>query len=829
LRAPCGCRLYCPEAAFSRLPILTHDNTKQGSVASTLLCSLYLSDLEERHLLPLLPQSHTPVRAARRGAGPPGPQQQQQPAGAARQAEGEAADGADAAGGSSSGAGRLTALAKCSTPATGTGTGTGTATPRGPGQHGSGSGSGGGAARAVGPGGQLVSPVPESTARAGPAGALAAAAAAGAAGGAAAAAAAGLEGTPAGFRLAALPLFATPAAPVFWARSAGNASQQQPGSGGPASNGGGAGGGGGPDVSPVIICSKASNPSPDQQQQQQQQQQQRGAEGGGGGSGGGAAAGVPSGGPAGTCDWDQQLSQTAAPGVESGSPGRPSGGGAAAAATGAAAGTLISDATTSTDDPERLPTNEQWAAAQRAAAAAPSAGSQPPGPQQQQRLHAQRDATPPIDLSPPGHMVESQTPVPFKGGGAAAAAGAGADARQRRGGSDGSPLRGFSGLSQADRPTVEPGASTPAPLPKRQVYEGAAAAVERTPVMGLVAARREEPGGGDEGGKRPRQPSPPDGSVERPSQQRPRRGGGSDDQQPVAIATQELNSTGSEPPAPTQPVEGVTASQQHQQPEGMELDDRALRPSQGSGAPGSQRPPRPPSQQQDGDGPKSSAGTPGGWSQSSQGRRGGGPSHAGAPAASKENVPSAAADETAGLSQQPTGSQRAEGFSGGSSQAPHDHSQATTLVLSQADSPSCAPTEVMDVGSPPGATQVVGREPADAVGAPPAAGTSGEPGGQQQQQQQHAPDNQQQQGPDQPPPPPSRQRWGDSVLIRLVDDFLLVTTSRAAAEAVALRLQRGFLEDYNATVNPAKTRASFPLPLAGGGAAAPGVWRAGDG
>ncbi|KAK9842467.1 hypothetical protein WJX81_001464 [Elliptochloris bilobata] len=49
-----------------------------------------------------------------------------------------------------------------------------------------------------------------------------------------------------------------------------------------------------------------------------------------------------------------------------------------------------------------------------------------------------------------------------------------------------------------------------------------------------------------------------------------------------------------------------------------------------------------------------------------------------------------------------------------------------------------------------------------------------------------------------------------SVLLRLVDDFLVITPLRAAAEALALRLLHGF-PDYNMRVNPAKTRVTFDL------------------
>jgi hypothetical protein len=43
------------------------------------------------------------------------------------------------------------------------------------------------------------------------------------------------------------------------------------------------------------------------------------------------------------------------------------------------------------------------------------------------------------------------------------------------------------------------------------------------------------------------------------------------------------------------------------------------------------------------------------------------------------------------------------------------------------------------------------------------------------------------------------------VLLRLVDDYLAVTTSRAAAGALLQRLMAGFPE-YNITLNPDKTQ-----------------------
>lgn len=82
-----------------------------------------------------------------------------------------------------------------------------------------------------------------------------------------------------------------------------------------------------------------------------------------------------------------------------------------------------------------------------------------------------------------------------------------------------------------------------------------------------------------------------------------------------------------------------------------------------------------------------------------------------------------------------------------------------------------------------------------------------------------------------PAPPdggPRRQRQAQSVLLRLVDDFLFVTSSKAAAEAVTLRLHQGF-PDYNCSINPAKTRVNFPMALPGGVVLPPQEWRSRDG
>jgi hypothetical protein len=91
-----------------------------------------------------------------------------------------------------------------------------------------------------------------------------------------------------------------------------------------------------------------------------------------------------------------------------------------------------------------------------------------------------------------------------------------------------------------------------------------------------------------------------------------------------------------------------------------------------------------------------------------------------------------------------------------------------------------------------------------------------------------------------------------SVLLRLVDDFLLVTAIPSVARSFALAMLEGF-ESHNVAVNPDKTKLSFALQLAaasscagvGSGSAAKGaasgagggqggvmpatVWRSGDG
>lgn len=49
-----------------------------------------------------------------------------------------------------------------------------------------------------------------------------------------------------------------------------------------------------------------------------------------------------------------------------------------------------------------------------------------------------------------------------------------------------------------------------------------------------------------------------------------------------------------------------------------------------------------------------------------------------------------------------------------------------------------------------------------------------------------------------------------SLLMRFIDDFLFITTERRTAESVLLKTMKGF-DDYSVTINPAKTKANFPV------------------
>ncbi|GAX76318.1 hypothetical protein CEUSTIGMA_g3764.t1 [Chlamydomonas eustigma] len=60
--------------------------------------------------------------------------------------------------------------------------------------------------------------------------------------------------------------------------------------------------------------------------------------------------------------------------------------------------------------------------------------------------------------------------------------------------------------------------------------------------------------------------------------------------------------------------------------------------------------------------------------------------------------------------------------------------------------------------------------------------------------------------------PPCQHSSAESVMMRLVDDFLFVTTSRAAAEVVVSRVHTGFPE-YGCSINPLKTKLNFDMEL----------------
>jgi telomerase reverse transcriptase len=66
------------------------------------------------------------------------------------------------------------------------------------------------------------------------------------------------------------------------------------------------------------------------------------------------------------------------------------------------------------------------------------------------------------------------------------------------------------------------------------------------------------------------------------------------------------------------------------------------------------------------------------------------------------------------------------------------------------------------------------------------------------------------------------------LLMRLVDDWLLVSPSLEVARGAARALMAGFPQ-HGVLVNTAKTRLSFALELDGGGVLPPGTWDAGDG
>jgi telomerase reverse transcriptase len=70
--------------------------------------------------------------------------------------------------------------------------------------------------------------------------------------------------------------------------------------------------------------------------------------------------------------------------------------------------------------------------------------------------------------------------------------------------------------------------------------------------------------------------------------------------------------------------------------------------------------------------------------------------------------------------------------------------------------------------------------------------------------------------------------FSQSLLLRLVDDWLLVTPSAAVARGVAHSVMAGFPQ-YNVVVNPEKSKLSFPLTMGDGRRVEPGWWDAGDG
>ncbi|KAL3137379.1 hypothetical protein ABBQ32_006906 [Trebouxia sp. C0010 RCD-2024] len=67
-----------------------------------------------------------------------------------------------------------------------------------------------------------------------------------------------------------------------------------------------------------------------------------------------------------------------------------------------------------------------------------------------------------------------------------------------------------------------------------------------------------------------------------------------------------------------------------------------------------------------------------------------------------------------------------------------------------------------------------------------------------------------------------------SLLMRLIDDFLFITPSRTAAEALVNKLLKGFA-DYGVSVNPSKTRLSFQMVTSSGASLQKGVYRDGAG
>jgi hypothetical protein len=143
---------------------------------------------------------------------------------------------------------------------------------------------------------------------------------------------------------------------------------------------------------------------------------------------------------------------------------------------------------------------------------------------------------------------------------------------------------------------------------------------------------------------------------------------------------------------------------------------------------------------------------------------------------------------------------------------------------------SCLPTQVLEGGHHAGTAAAAGGSSSlletEAMELDDGSGAAAEGGGDEDQQT----EQQQQQDISQPPPAPApaaatppppaaappraaaaaprpaRSR-PDSVLLRLVDDFLAISTSRAAAGAAASKLLAGF-PGFNVAINPEKTQVS---------------------
>lgn len=67
-----------------------------------------------------------------------------------------------------------------------------------------------------------------------------------------------------------------------------------------------------------------------------------------------------------------------------------------------------------------------------------------------------------------------------------------------------------------------------------------------------------------------------------------------------------------------------------------------------------------------------------------------------------------------------------------------------------------------------------------------------------------------------------------TILLRLIDDWLLITYHKEVAEAVA-KCMLGGIPAYNVAINPTKTKLSFPMELANGNCIPPSIYVAGNG